>query len=155
MPAPTSTPAIVLDRVSFAWPDGSPALAEVSGSFGSGRTGLVGRNGSGKSTLLRLIAGELAPGSGHIATTADVAYLPQQLTLAVDRPVAELLGVAETLAALRAIEAGDADPRHFEAVGSDWDVEARATAALAEAGLPADALDRRVGELSGGEAVLA
>jgi len=112
MPAPTSTPAIVLDRVSFAWPDGSPALAEVSGSFGSGRTGLVGRNGSGKSTLLRLIAGELAPGSGHI-------------------------------------------PRHFEAVGSDWDVEARATAALAEAGLPADALDRRVGELSGGEAVLA
>ncbi|WP_297952166.1 ABC-F family ATP-binding cassette domain-containing protein [uncultured Microbacterium sp.] len=155
MPAPTSTPAIVLDRVSFAWPDGSPALAEVSGSFGSGRTGLVGRNGSGKSTLLRLIAGELAPGSGHIATTADVAYLPQQLTLAVDRPVAELLGVAETLAALRAIEAGDADPRHFDAVGSDWDVEARATAALAEAGLPADALDRRVGELSGGEAVLA
>ena len=136
MPAPTSTPAIVLDHVSFAWPDGSPALADVSGSFGSGRTGLVGRNGSGKSTLLRLIAGELAPGSGHIATTADVAYLPQQLTLAVDRPVAELLGVAETLAALRAIEAGDADP-------------------LAEAGLPADALDRRVGELSGGEAVLA
>ncbi|MBN9155078.1 MAG: ABC-F family ATP-binding cassette domain-containing protein [Microbacterium sp.] len=155
MPAPTSTPAIVLDHVSFAWPDGSPALADVSGSFGSGRTGLVGRNGSGKSTLLRLIAGELTPGSGHIATTAEVASLPQQLTLAVDRPVAELLGIAETLAALRAIEAGDADPRHFDAVGSDWDVEARATAALAEAGLPADALDRRVGELSGGEAVLA
>ena len=37
----------------------------------------------------------------------DVAYLPQRLTLDVDRPVAELLGVSETLGALRAIESGD------------------------------------------------
>ena len=154
MPAHTLTPAIVLDRVSFAWPDGTPALAEVSGSFGTGRTGLVGRNGSGKSTLLRLIAGELAPTSGSITATAEAAYLPQRLTLDVDRPVAELLGVGATLRALRAIEAGDPDPRHFDAVGADWDIEARAHAALAEAGLSPDMLDRRVGELSGGEAVL-
>ncbi|MDY0910272.1 ABC-F family ATP-binding cassette domain-containing protein [Microbacterium sp. CFBP9034] len=154
MPAHTLTPSIVLDRLTFAWPDGSTALSDVSGSFGSGRTGLVGRNGSGKSTLLRLIAGELTPATGHITTSADVAYLPQRLTLDVDRPVAELLGVAETLAALRAIESGDVDPRHFDAVGSDWDVEARSQAALAEAGLAPDMLDRRVGELSGGEAVL-
>ena len=64
MPAHTLTPSIVLDRVSFAWPDGSSALADVSGAFGVGRTGLVGRNGSGKSTLLRLIAGELTPVGG-------------------------------------------------------------------------------------------
>ncbi|MCC2033663.1 ABC-F family ATP-binding cassette domain-containing protein [Microbacterium allomyrinae] len=154
MPAPTLTPAVVLDRVSFAWPDGTTALTDVSGSFGSGRTGLVGRNGSGKSTLLRLIAGELDPATGHIARTADAAYLPQRLTLDVDRPVADLLGVGETLRALRAIESGDADPRHFDAVGSDWDVEARSHVALAEAGLAPDMLDRRVGQLSGGEAVL-
>ena len=154
MPAHTLTPAIVLDRLSFAWPDGTAALSDVSGSFGSGRTGLVGRNGSGKSTLLRLIAGELEPGGGHVARTADAAYLPQRLTLDVDRPVADLLGVGETLRALRAIESGDADPRHFDAVGSDWDVEARAHAALDEAGLAPDMLDRSVGQLSGGEAVL-
>ncbi|WP_203581748.1 ABC-F family ATP-binding cassette domain-containing protein [Microbacterium hibisci] len=154
MPAHTLTPVIVLDRVTFTWPDGTTALAEVSGSFGSGRTGLVGRNGSGKSTLLRLISGELTPSAGHIARTADAAYLPQRLTLDVDRPVADLLGVGETLRALRAIESGDADPRHFDAVGSDWDIEARAHAALAEAGLAPDMLDRSVGQLSGGEAVL-
>ena len=56
---------------------------------------------------------------------------------------------------VRAIERGDVDERHFDTVGDDWDVEARATAALAEVGLPDGALDRRVGELSGGEAVLA
>ncbi|MFB8145904.1 ABC-F family ATP-binding cassette domain-containing protein [Microbacterium sp. NPDC056003] len=150
----TLTPSVILERVSFAWPDGTLALADVSGAFGVGRTGLVGRNGSGKSTLLRLIAGELTPAAGSVASSADVAYLPQRLTLDVDRPVAELLGVSVPLSALRAIESGDADPRHFDAVGSDWDIEARAHAALAEAGLSPDMLDRRVGELSGGEAVL-
>ena len=154
MPAHTLTPSLTLEHVSFAWPDGTLALHGVSGALGSGRTGLVGRNGSGKTTLLRLISGELAPSAGHITTTGEVAHLPQGLTLDVDRPVAELLGVADALAGVRAIAGGDADPRHFDAVGDDWDVEARAIAALAEAGLPADALDRRIGELSGGEAVL-
>lgn len=154
MPAHTLTPAIVLDLVTFTWADGTTALSDVSGSFGAGRTGLVGRNGSGKSTLMRLIAGELTPSAGHITRTADAAYLPQRLTLDVDRPVADLLGVGETLRALRAIESGDADPRHFDAVGSDWDIEARAHAALADAGLAPDMLDRSVGQLSGGEAVL-
>src|SRR5918993_2129258 len=108
---------VVLDRVSFTWPDGSVVLSDLSGSFGAARTGLVGRNGSGKSTLLRLIAGELAPTGGHLATSGDVAYLPQRLTLDVRRPVAELLGVAEPLTALRAIESGDVDQPHIDAVG--------------------------------------
>jgi len=154
MPAHTLTPTVLLENLSFAWPDGSIALSDVSGAFGAGRTGLVGRNGSGKSTLLRLIAGELVPSSGQASATGEVAYLPQGLTLDVSRPVAELLGVASALTALRAIEAGDTDPAHFDAVGNDWDIEARSHAALAEAGLRPEMLDRRVGQLSGGEAVL-
>jgi len=150
----TPSSAVVLDRVTFTWPDGSTALDAVSGAFGAGRTGLVGRNGSGKSTLLRLIAGELTPTSGHITATGDVAYLPQRLTLDTHARVAELLGVAGALDAVRAIAAGDVDPARFDEVGDDWDVEARAEAALAEAGLDPSFLDRTVGELSGGEAVL-
>ncbi len=54
MSQPTTLHAsVVLDRLTFTWPDGSIALDGVSGAFGSGRTGLVGRNGAGKSTLLR------------------------------------------------------------------------------------------------------
>ncbi|MGV2903895.1 ATP-binding cassette domain-containing protein, partial [Microbacterium sp. AGC62] len=146
--------SVVLDRLTFTWPDGSVALDGVSGAFGSGRTGLVGRNGAGKSTLLRLMAGELEPTSGIVTASGEVAYLPQQLTLDVDRRVAELLGVSGALDAVRAISSGDVDPAHFDAVGDDWDIEARAEASLAEAGLAPEFLDRRIGELSGGEAVL-
>lgn len=153
MPALTSS--LLFDSVSLAWDDGTAALRDVSGAFGTGRTGLVGRNGSGKSTLLRLAAGEIPPTSGRISRSGEVAYLPQRLTLDVARPVSDLLGVTSALTALRAIESGDPDPRHFDAIGDDWDVEARSIAALTEAGLPRGALERSIGSLSGGEAILA
>ena len=154
MPAHPTTPSVALDRVTFTWPDGTPALQQLSGAFGAGRTGLIGRNGSGKSTLLSLIAGVHAPASGTLAVAGDVDLLPQRLTLQTDRRVADVLEVGDALDAVRAIADGDVDARHFDTIGEDWDVEARATAALDEAGLPAGALGRRIGELSGGEAVL-
>jgi len=145
---------ITLSSLGFTWPDGTIALDGLAGTFHSARTGLVGSNGSGKSTLLRLIAGELAPTSGSVATTGSVDYLPQHLTLDVGATVADLLGVAPAVAALRAIEAGDVDPRHFETLGDDWDIDARADDALRHVGLTSADLGRRVGEVSGGEAML-
>ncbi|MBB5911777.1 ATPase subunit of ABC transporter with duplicated ATPase domains [Nocardia transvalensis] len=146
--------AITLRNLSFEWPDGTVALSGLDGAFTGGRTGLVGRNGAGKSTLLRLIAGILTPTSGHIDTAGEVGYLPQTLTLGHDDTIAQLLGVADTLAALRAIESGETGEHHFDAVGDDWDIEARADEALHEIGFGAADLDRKVGEISGGQAVL-
>lgn len=151
----TSIPAaITLRNLSFEWPDGTVALAGLNGTLSTGRTGLVGRNGAGKSTLLRLIAGILTPTSGRIDTTGEVGYLPQTLTLGRDATIAELLGIAGKLAALRAIESGETAEEHFETIGDDWDIEARADESLHEIGFSAIDLDRRVGEISGGEAVL-
>ncbi|MGF3055484.1 ABC-F family ATP-binding cassette domain-containing protein [Microbacterium sp. YY-01] len=152
---------LTFDRVSFTWPDGTAALTEVSGSFSAGRTGLVGRNGSGKSTLLRLASGKLQPTDGTIIADgtdlagSTVAYLPQTITAAADARVSELLGVSAALDAVRAVTAGDVSDAHFEAIGDDWDIEARSHAALAAVGLAPTMLDRTVGELSGGEAMLA
>ncbi|HEY0248553.1 MAG TPA: ATP-binding cassette domain-containing protein [Gryllotalpicola sp.] len=152
---PSSTPSVVFHDLSFAWPDGETALDGLTGSFGRGRTGLIGANGAGKSTLLRLVAGRLAPSRGTVTVTGTVDYLPQQLTLATDASLGELLGVRAVVDAVRAVTAGDVSPELFELIGADgWDLEERAAAALAQAGLPPE-LDRRVAELSGGEAVLA
>jgi ATPase subunit of ABC transporter with duplicated ATPase domains len=150
----TKNASITLSDVGLRWPDGTTALTGLSGSFGGGRTGLVGANGAGKSTLLRLIAGILTPTTGRIVTAGDVAYLPQTLTLRHDVTVAELLGIAEKLGALRAIESGDVDERHFDTLGDDWDIETRADEALRDVGLSAADLDRRVDQVSGGEAML-
>ncbi|KIP53556.1 ABC-F family ATP-binding cassette domain-containing protein [Leucobacter komagatae] len=148
------SPSITLRALSFEWPDGTVALNNVSGTFAQGRTGLVGRNGAGKSTLLKLIAGQLTPTAGRIETLGDVGYLPQTLTLSSSTTVAQLLGIDTILGALRAIEAGDVDQRHFDAVGDDWDIEARADEALGRIGFGAADLDRRVSDVSGGEAML-
>ncbi|MHA6624596.1 ABC-F family ATP-binding cassette domain-containing protein [Pseudonocardia sichuanensis] len=146
-----SSPAVVCSGLSFSWPDGTHVLRDLDLAFGACRTGLVGANGSGKSTLLRLVAGRLAPGAGTVHTAGDVGYLPQDVALDPRRTVAELLGIAEQRAALHAVEAGDASA--VPAVGDGWDVEERAAAELARFGLPVD-LERAVGTLSGGEAVL-
>lgn len=146
--------SVTLTDVSFRWPDGNIALSGITGRFGTGRTGLVGTNGSGKSTLLRVIAGQLEPTTGRVVRTGDVGYLPQSLTLRVESTVADLLGIAPKLDALRAIESGDVAEHHFELLGDDWDIETRADAILREIGLSAVDLRRRVSEISGGEAML-
>lgn len=145
--------SVVCTRLSFAWPDGTTVFQDLSFSVGAGRTGLVAPNGAGKTTLLRLIAGELAPTAGHVTVNGTLGYLAQDLPLAGDVTVAEVLGVATTVAALHAIEAGDAREEHFAAVGDDWDVEERSRAELDRVGLGELALDRRLGTLSGGQIV--
>ncbi|WHM40565.1 ATP-binding cassette domain-containing protein [Streptomyces sp. BPTC-684] len=147
-------PSVVCTGLSFTWPDGTVALEDLSWAVGPGMTGLIGLNGSGKSTLLRLIAHELPPAAGTVQVTGRTGYLPQDLTLNTTARVDQALGIARTRAALHAIEAGDADERHFAAVGDDWDVEERAHATLAQLGLGHLGLDRTVAEVSGGEAVL-
>jgi ATPase subunit of ABC transporter with duplicated ATPase domains len=152
--AARTAPVITCHDLCFSWPDGTPALTGLNAAFSPGRTGLIGVNGSGKSTLLRLIAGRLSPDSGRVTAVGDVGYLPQDLTLDVSAPVSSLLGVSGILAAIAAIEGGDASPELFDVVGDDWDIGERARAGLDRLGLSHISLSDPAGHLSGGEAIM-
>ncbi|GAB3663072.1 ATP-binding cassette domain-containing protein [Actinocorallia lasiicapitis] len=149
-----SSPSLCCSGLSFRWADGTPMFDGLSLTHRRGRTGLVGVNGSGKSTLLKLLAGRLRPAAGSVTVEGGLGYLPQDLTLDTGLRVEQALGIDVRRAALRAIETGDTDERHFTAIGDGWDVEERALAVLGSLGLSGIGLDRTVGELSGGETVL-
>ncbi|MGP3963183.1 ABC-F family ATP-binding cassette domain-containing protein [Nonomuraea sp. 3N208] len=144
---------IVCSHLSFSWPDDTPVFHDLSFSVGGGRTGLVAPNGAGKSTLLKLIAGEHRPAGGSVTVEGVLGYLPQSLPLTGDLTVAEVLGIAPVIAALDAIESGDASEEHFTTIGNDWDVEERTRAQLDRLGLGDLAFGRTLGTLSGGQVV--
>ncbi len=77
--------ALVLDRVTFAYPDGPPVLQDVSLTVPrGGQVALIGPSGSGKSTVAALFQAHLRPGSGavrvagHDATTVPVDWVRAQ-----------------------------------------------------------------------------
>jgi ATPase subunit of ABC transporter with duplicated ATPase domains len=146
-------PFITLDGLSFQAADARPLFENLTLGFGRDRTGLVGRNGAGKSTLLRLIAGEIAPTAGAVTTRGRIATLRQSFAQPPDVTLADMLGVAEALAALDRIERGRPHPNDL--ADADWDLPAAIEAVLARVGLTGVELERPAWTLSGGQATRA
>ncbi|HEX4249678.1 MAG TPA: ATP-binding cassette domain-containing protein, partial [Pseudonocardia sp.] len=140
-------------NLTFSWPNATSVFENLSCTVGPGRTGLVAPNGAGKSTLLKLFAGEYLPSSGTVSVKGVLGYLPQDLPLAGDLTVAQVLEVDLVLRALAALEAGDASEQHFTRIGTDWDIQERSRAQLDRLGLTGVALDRCLHTLSGGQVV--
>jgi ATPase subunit of ABC transporter with duplicated ATPase domains len=67
-----------VSAIGHALPDGRELLREVSFRVGEGaKTALVGANGAGKTTLLRLIAGDLTPQRGTVASSGGLGVMRQ------------------------------------------------------------------------------
>ena len=141
-------PSITLANLSWSTPDGRPLFSNLNLSFGAERVGLVGRNGVGKTTLLKLVTGELAPASGKVSISGTLDVLRQAVQIGRDEAVADLFGVRQALVALARAERGEATMEELAAI--DWTLEARMAAALARAGLEADA-QTPLATLSGGQ----
>lgn len=139
---------LTFDQLALATPDGHPLFSGLTLALGRERVGLVGRNGSGKSSLLRLVAQGETPVAGTIATQGRIAML-DQLPPDGAMPVADALGIGDAWAQVARIEAGQGRAADFETV--DWSLPARVDSIVADLGLPADIMTRRIGSLSGGE----
>ncbi|ACB97151.1 ABC-F family ATP-binding cassette domain-containing protein [Beijerinckia indica] len=140
--------SVSFSNLSWSTTDGTPLFTDLNLSFGSERTGIVGRNGTGKTTLLRLIAGDLNPVPGQMQVAGSIAMMRQE---AMERPgdtISDLFGVQPALDLLDRAEAGLADAD--ELVEADWTLPARIEAALLRCGLSAD-LQTSLATLSGGQ----
>lgn len=133
----------------------APAVNSASFSLPRGQTlGIVGESGSGKSSLLRAILRLVPTESGTIringkdwlslsgaelqAARRDIGVVAQNpfLSLSPRLTIAEIIG----------------EPLVAQAVAKGGELRDRAAMLLGQCGLPADFLDRRARELSGGQA---
>jgi ATPase subunit of ABC transporter with duplicated ATPase domains len=144
--------ALTLDRVTFTLPDGRVLFSDLSASFDTTPTGLVGRNGVGKSVLGRLLAGQLQPSNGQIQRQGRVHLLAQHSGVLPGR-IADLAGIAPVLDALDRIEAGSVDPHDFALVGERWTLREQLQAQWRRLGLPALDPAQAAARLSGGQAM--
>jgi ATPase subunit of ABC transporter with duplicated ATPase domains len=127
--------SIVVSGISFHFPNQQELWQPVSFTVpNGGKVAVVGDNGCGKTTLMRMIAGELEPSAGSIQFDEKPYYVPQ-LTSARSETIAEALGVADKLAALKAIESGSTDVKNYDILGDDWDIEERCLRALSDWGI--------------------
>ncbi|PDS39161.1 ABC transporter [Rhizobium anhuiense] len=140
--------SITLFQISWSAPDGRPLFSNLDLSFGSERTGLVGRNGVGKTTLLKLVCGDIQPHSGTVSVSGSFGVLRQSVQVASDETVGDLFGVIDALAILHGAEAGEATAD--ELASADWTLEARMAAALNRTGLDV-AAQTPLAALSGGQ----
>jgi len=139
---------ITFDNVSASVPGGRVLFSGLTLAVGAERVGLVGRNGSGKSTVLRMIEGAVEPASGSIAVSGRIGVLQQEwpdetITLA------QALGVADDIARLERIEAGEGAGEDIEL--ADWTLDQRIADAFRDTGIAPPDPGRIIASFSGGE----
>lgn len=133
-PARSARVVVELANATIGYDDGPPVVTDATLVVERGdKFALIGPNGAGKSTVLKAILGELKPSSGEvkIGANVDVSYFAQHqvdalnLELTVEQEFRHTVGEQPKNRNLRTV--------------------------LGSFGFSGDAVDRRVGDLSGGE----
>jgi len=127
---PASRIVLAIDRVTAGYAKGRPVIEDLSLTItGPERVAITGPNGAGKSTLLALIAGTLAPWAGEVRAPVPSALFDQRVSL-----LDPALSIADNFIRL-----------------NPGTTNNECRAALARFRFRADAADRIVGTLSGGQ----
>lgn len=143
---------LILQTIAYAHPDKDILFSGISLAVNKNeKIALVGNNGAGKSTLLKIMACILQPSSGSVIADTQPYYIPQHFGQYDDQTVAQALRIDEKLAALRAILNGETTDENLTILNDDWTIEERCAEALSYWLHEGVGLDRKMGELSGGE----
>ncbi len=145
-------PLLLADVLGLRLPGGRSLFDSLTLGITNERVGIVGPNGSGKSSLLQVLAGVREPSEGHVQRNVPIGYLPQRQVRSDHLMVSEVLGVAETLAAIERTLDGRGSVEDVVRIGDDWTLPERLHVVLDEVGLAHIPLDRPMSSVSGGEA---
>jgi ATPase subunit of ABC transporter with duplicated ATPase domains len=127
---PASRTVLAIDKLTAGYSMDQPIIENLSLTItGPERIAITGANGSGKSTLLALIAGTLAPWDGQVRVPVAFALFDQRVSL-----LDPALSIADNFLAR-----------------NPGTTNNQCRAALARFRFRADAADRIVGTLSGGQ----
>ncbi|WP_033828856.1 ATP-binding cassette domain-containing protein, partial [Bacillus andreraoultii] len=83
---------VKVENVFFAYTDGQPVLKDISVTFNSESTAIIGQNGAGKTTLVKLLKGLLKPNRGDVTVNGKntkkhtVAELAREIGLVFQNP---------------------------------------------------------------------
>ncbi len=147
-PTPARAPALLVERLAFAYPDGHQALYGIDLRVEPGeRVAVLGPNGAGKTTLVLHLNGVLSGGSGQISVAGLTVAKPtlhevrRRVGIVFQDPDDQLFmpTVGEDVAF---------GPANFGLTGPALD--ARVHAALADVGMEPH-IDRSPMHLSGGQ----
>ncbi|GAA4433990.1 ABC-F family ATP-binding cassette domain-containing protein [Ravibacter arvi] len=142
---------IILQNITYTYPGGDQLFHDLSLVVEKQKMALVGQNGTGKSTLLKIIAGELSPSAGVVSLSGPVFVVPQIFGQLDHLTVAQALGIAPKLNALKEILNGLVTEENLSRLDGDWEIEERCSTALHNWELADTTLERNLGTLSGGQ----
>lgn len=131
-------PVLQAYNISHQFDNGDTLFQQLSCSMTKNRVGLVGRNGVGKSVFAAILSGEHIPSSGTVTLPKSFAVYRQQPShlLSDGLSIAQFLGKADVIEALKQIESGDCAEQWFDVIGEQWDLSMRLTQQLIDMGLP-------------------
>ncbi|MET9339398.1 ATP-binding cassette domain-containing protein [Nonomuraea sp. NPDC003804] len=164
---------VEVGHLTYVLPDGRPLLNDVSFRIGEGvKAALVGPNGAGKTTLMRLVAGDIQPVEGSVASSGGLGVMRQfigsirdgstvhDLLLSVAPPAVRQAAHRLDQAELAMMERDDekTQMRYAQAItdytdAGGYDIEVLwDTCTIAALGVPYDRVKyRETSTLSGGE----
>ena len=151
----SSSPAIILNQVTYKMPNSTICLEQVGLSFMQKKYAIIGENGIGKTTLLNLISGKLKPLAGNILCNAKIEVMPQSYKdyngFNKFQTIADILGVSARINALKNIEKGSINQEDYDLVGDNWDLETQISDLLKPLSLNNINLNTLFINLSGGQ----